>query len=162
MDQNPALKIHLHVTQLRIYCIMITDSALIYPPLYSKWKFLEEKIRKIGSIPDRKISLFFGHAKKKLDILEHFRSFLEHFWSKKWSRSQFCLIAGDVDHIMLIKDQIMLLGCVFIIFGHFKYRTPLNSLFLSKIYTFPRISLQHLFDHVQHPIIMESGRWTAR
>ena len=44
---------------------------------------------------------------------------------------------------LLIKDQIMLLGCVFIIFGHFKYRTPLNSLFLSKIYTFPRI--QHIW-----------------
>ena len=60
----------------------------------------------------------------KFNVLEHFRTFLVHFWNKKWSRSQFCLIAGDVDHIMLIKDQIMLLGCVFIIFEHFKYRTP--------------------------------------
>ena len=53
---------------------------------------------------------------------------------------------------LLIKDQIMLLGCVFIIFGHFKYRTPLNSLFLSKIYTFPRIALQHILAMCNTPL----------
>ena len=61
----------------------------------------------------------------------------------------------DVDHIMLIKDQIMLLGCVFIIFEHFKYRTPLNSSFLSKIYTFPRIALHHILAMCNTPPSVE-------